>query len=90
MTDLFKELLPAPLPHSVKEPLSISLLTFAGLSMGDQFGGVPVESLLAVVTVSARGRVATVHADTARDSAGQLEEFHVEATPPRVFVAVAG
>ena len=39
------------------------VLTQTGLAVADEFGGVPVEALLAVVAVSAGGRVSTVDAD---------------------------
>lgn len=38
----------------------------------------------------ARGRMPTVHADAARDASGQFEQLHVEATAPRMVVAIAG
>lgn len=57
--------------------------------MGERLGGIPVEALLALVTVAARGRVAAVLADAAGDALRQSEDLHVEAALAGMLVAVA-
>lgn len=72
-----------------KLKLHFCRLTFADLAMGQGLGGVSVESLLALVTVPARSRVATVLTDSAGDALGEPEDLHVEAALPGMPVAVA-
>ena len=69
---------------------SAYVLTFAGLPVCDGLGGVPVVTLLAVMTVPASSEVATLQTDTATHATRQFVQLHVEATPPGVQVAVAG
>lgn len=57
--------------------------------MGEWFGGVPIESLLALVTIPARSRVATILADSAGDALRKPKDFHIEAALTGVLVAVA-
>lgn len=57
--------------------------------MGQLLGRIPVEALLAVVTVSAGRRMTTLETNAARNAAGQLEQLHVEATAASVAVTVA-
>lgn len=64
-------------------------LTFAGASVSDGPGHVPVKALLAVVAVAACGVVAAVHADTSALPPRQLIQLHVESTASRMEVAVA-
>jgi hypothetical protein len=66
-----------------------SVLTFANFAVCDRLGRVTVESLAAVVTVAAGGGVATAQTDAARNTAGHLEQLHVEAAATSVAVAVA-
>lgn len=58
--------------------------------MGDGFGQVAVEALLAVVAVTTGRVVPTVEADPPTLPPRQLVELHVETTTPGVKVAVAG
>jgi len=57
--------------------------------VGEWFGAVPVEALLALVTIPSGGRVAAILADSAGDALGEPEDFHVEAALAGVLVAVA-
>lgn len=41
------------------------------------------------MTVPSRGRVSTVGAHAARDALRQAKDFHIEATLPRVIIAIA-
>lgn len=63
--------------------------TFAGASVSDGPGHVPVKALLAVVAVAACRVVAAVHADASALPPRQLVQLHVESAASRVEVAVA-
>lgn len=67
----------------------MAIAGFANLAMGEWFGGVPIESLLALVTIPARSRVATILADSAGDALRKPKDFHIEAALTGVLVAVA-
>lgn len=64
-------------------------LTFASFPVRDGLGGVPVESLLAVVAVSPRRVVSALETDAATNSPRQLVQLHVEPASPSVQVAIA-
>lgn len=51
--------------------------------------GVPIVALLAVMTVAARREVSTLETHAAGAAPRQFVQLHVEATLPRVIVAVA-
>jgi len=57
--------------------------------MVDGFVAVAIEAFLAVVAVASVGVVPALDADAAADVAGQLVQFHVEATLTGVLVALA-
>ena len=63
-------------------------LTFAGASVSDWPGHVPVEALLAVVAVPAGRVVPAVHAHASTLTARQLIQLHVEPAAPRMQVTV--
>lgn len=57
--------------------------------MTQRLCGILIEALLALMTVPSRGRVSTVGAHAARDALRQAKDFHIEATLPRVIIAIA-
>jgi hypothetical protein len=64
------------------------MLTFARLPVCDGLGGVPVVTLLAVMTVPPGGEVATLETHTPTHATRQFVQLHVETTAPGVQVAV--
>lgn len=64
-------------------------LTFAHFPVGLRLCRIAIVALLTVVTMATGCGVSAFQADATRHATGQLEEFHVEATPASVFVAVA-
>lgn len=57
--------------------------------MTQRLCGILIEALLALMTVASRGRVSAVGAHAARDALRQAKDFHIEATLPRVIIAIA-
>jgi hypothetical protein len=72
------------LSYFVKEVTSAYVLTFARLPVCDGLGGVPVVTLLTVMTVSPSGEVATLQAYTSTHATRQFVQLHVEAAAPGV------
>ena len=68
---------------------SAYVLTFARLPVSDGLGGVPVVTLLAVMTVPASSEVATLEANASTHATRQFVQLHVEAAAPGVQIAVA-
>lgn len=66
------------------------LLTFTDLAMSDWFGWILVVALFAVMTVATGGEVTAFQTNTARHTARQLEQLHVETTFASMTVAIAG
>jgi len=58
--------------------------TFARLPVCDGLGGVPVVTLLAVMTVPASCEVATLETNAATHATRQFVQLHVETTAPGV------
>jgi len=71
-------------------PNGVAVAGLTGLLVSDRLLGVAEVALLAVVAVPAGCVVFALEADAAGDSAGELEELHVEPAPARVVVALAG
>ena len=68
-------------------------MTIAGLAsllVRDRLLGVPIVSLLAIVTVPASRVILAFETDSAGHASRQLEELHVEPAPAGVVVALAG
>lgn len=81
---------PSSIPCSISHVFLWLILTQTGPAVADELRRVPVETLFAEVAVSASGRVSAVDAHAPWLASREFVEFHVEATPPRVVVAVAG
>lgn len=64
-------------------------LTFTDSAMVQSFGGIPIEALLAVVTVASGGRMTAILADAARDASRQFEKLHIKAALTSMIVAIA-
>lgn len=58
--------------------------------MGYRFAGIAIVALLAIMTMATGSEVTAFQAYTARYTAGQLVQFHVEATLSGVTVTIAG
>lgn len=63
---------------------SVHVLTFACLPVCDRLGGVPVVTLLAVMTVPPGGEVAALEAHAPTHATRQFVQLHVETAAPGV------
>ena len=66
------------------------LFTFASVDMRHGQSLIAIKTLLAIVTITARGIMATVQANTARSTLGACYVvFGIETTPIRMLVTIA-